>query len=197
ESTTRSFRRNAGNHKVIHIATHAAFNNMQPEKSGLIFAKGASGSDSNWLYLNDIYACDLSSELTLLTACETGRPGYKDGEGLVSLAHAFNYAGSRNILTAIWKVDEQASCQLTASFLKYIQQGLPTDEALRQAKLDYLAGAEGRLADPGYWSGLVLMGTPVTISFTSDLEDHLALAGAGVLLAGMLLTLGFRRRTLK
>jgi hypothetical protein len=35
---------------------------------------------------------------------------------------------------------------------------MPKDEALRKAKLDYIATAEGRTAAPQYWAGLVLMG---------------------------------------
>ena len=158
-----SFKTNAGSHKLIHIATHAVYNDAAPEKSGLIFAKETSRPDSNRLYLKDIYNCDLSSELTLLTACESGRSGYQDGEGMVSLAHAFNYAGSRNIVMALWKIDEHASAMIMESFIRYIKKGIPTDEALRNAKLDYLKQAEGRLTDPCYWSGMVLMGVPETI----------------------------------
>ena len=116
-------------------------------------------------FLYDIYNCNVSSDLTLLTACETGRPGYQDGEGMVSLAHAFNYAGSRSILTGLWKIDEQRSSQITESFIRHLKEGLPSDEALRQAKLDYLSGNPERLLAPAYWSGLVLMGKPGSIQF--------------------------------
>lgn len=41
----------------------------------------------------------MRSQLTVLIACESGKPGYQDGEGMISLAYAFNYAGSKGILT--------------------------------------------------------------------------------------------------
>jgi len=192
-STTSAFRRYAGNHKVIHIATHAEYNNVYPEKSGLIFAK-AGGGESNRINLVDIYNCDLSSDLTILTACESGRPGYQDGEGMVSLAHAFNYAGSKNILTALWKIDEQSSSRITEKFLEYVKQGMSTDEALRQAKLDYLGEAEGRLADPGYWAGLALMGVPRELELRNSTPSTW-IAAAGTLLIPVVVVVFMRRRT--
>lgn len=195
QSTQASFRKYAGNHKVIHIATHAEYNNNCPERSGLIFAKGPTGNDSNYIYLADIYNCNLNSDVTILTACESGRPGLQDGEGMVSLAHAFNYAGSKNILTALWKIDEQVSCQITESFIKYLKKGLATDEALRQSKLDYLERADGRLADPGYWAGLVLMGKPLKVNFSDETNFPVGWAAAGYfLLSGALLFVSFKRR---
>jgi CHAT domain-containing protein len=196
ESTQASFRKYAGNHKVIHIATHAEYNNVYPEKSRLIFAKDSHGTDSNLLYLTDIYNCDLRSDVAVLTACESGRPGYRDGEGMVSLAHAFNYAGSKNILTALWKIDEQSSSVITELFIRNLKEGMPTDEALRSAKLDYLRKANGRLADPGYWAGLVLMGKPIVIDFNSEF-DYVGWTGATIFFVSASLFFISRRRTRK
>lgn len=168
-STQVSFKKNAGKHRIIHIGTHAAFNNVHPEQSGLIFAKNTSGTtDSNFLSLYDIYNCDMQSDITLLTACESGRPGYRDGEGMVSLAHAFNYAGSKSILTALWKIDEQSSSRITELFIENLKKGLLTDEALRNAKLSYLQQSEGRTLAPAYWAGLVMMGEPTQLSLSSS-----------------------------
>jgi len=157
ESNVTSFTRNAGQHKIIYIGTHAEADNEHPEFSKLIFAKQPS-AENNFLYLPEIYNCNLQSNLTILTACETGVPGYQDGEGMISLAHAFNYAGSESIITGLWKIDEEASAIITELFYKNIVDGMAKDEALRQAKLHYLSSSEGRALSPEYWSGLVLIG---------------------------------------
>ncbi|MBL0355842.1 MAG: CHAT domain-containing protein [Chitinophagaceae bacterium] len=95
-STQTSFKQNAGNNRIVHIGTHAEFNNEKPELSRLIFSKNIdSAADNNSLFLYDIYNCNINTDLAILTACESGKPGYEDGEGMVSLAHAFNYAGSK------------------------------------------------------------------------------------------------------
>lgn len=185
-STPSVFRKNAGGHKIIHIGTHAEYNNIYPERSRLIFAKTPSViQDTNSLFLHDIYNCDVQSDLTLLTACETGRPGFQDGEGMVSLAHAFNYAGSRSILTGLWKIDESSSSRITESFISHLKKGLSSDEALRQAKIDYLTQNPDRVLAPAYWSGLVLMGRPGTIDFAQSGWPWWWFAIGGVLLAGV------------
>jgi CHAT domain-containing protein len=182
ESTVNSFRQHAGNHKVIHVGTHAESDNLHPEFSRLIFAKAGSGDD-NSLYLPEIYNCDLTAELAVLTACESGKPGYEDGEGMVSLAHAFHYAGSKSMLTGLWKIDEQASALVMELFYKHLLAGLSKDEALRQAKLDYLQQANGRMLAPQYWAGLILIGDTSPIA----LEEHNGLNRRWVIIAAALL----------
>ena len=169
QATKRVFVNNANEHKIIHIGTHAEANNTNPELSRLVFAKNILDSlnvDDNYLFTYEIYDQNLSSNLAILTACETGKPSYQPGEGMISLAHAFNYAGSESVLTSLWKVDEQSSALIMETFYDYLADGLPKDKALRQAKLDYISKAEGRTASPQYWAGLVLIGdaSPIDIS---------------------------------
>lgn len=160
KSTEQVFKNSAKEHKIIHIGTHAESNNVSPELSRLVFAKSTDSTDldDNYLYTYEIYNTNLSSNLAILTACETGKPSYQAGEGMISLAHAFNYAGSESILTSLWKIDEQSSAKIIEVFYKNIKKGMPKDEALQQAKLTYLSKAEGRTVNPEYWAGLVLIG---------------------------------------
>jgi CHAT domain-containing protein len=169
QSTKQNFKTAANRHRILHIGTHAESNNVSPELSRLLFAKDLSRPDAeenNSLYAFEIYTYELASNLTILTACETGKPGYQAGEGMISLAHAFNYSGSQSILTSLWKVDEQASATIVARFYEYLAEGQTKDQALRQSKLDYLAQAEGRSLSPHYWAGLMVMGdtSPVQLS---------------------------------
>jgi CHAT domain-containing protein len=163
----------AKEHKIIHIGTHAESNNISPELSRLIFAKKTNGEenyDENSLYSYEIYNIDLSSNLAILTACETGKPSYQAGEGMISLAHAFNYAGSESILTSLWEIDEESSAKIVKLFYDNLSLGMPKDEALRKAKLSYIAKAEGRTVAPQYWAGLVLIGDTTPI----DLNNNVA-----------------------
>ena len=162
----------ANEHKIIHIGTHAESNNVSPELSRLIFAKKTDGTknyDENSLYSYEIYNINLSSNLAILTACETGKPTHQAGEGMISLAHAFNYAGSESILTSLWKIDEESSAKIVTLFYDNLTQGMPKDEALRKAKLSYIATAEGRTVAPQYWAGLVLIGDTAPINLSNGL----------------------------
>tara|TARA_R110002072_G_scaffold59514_1_gene151430 strand:- start:8855 stop:12073 length:3219 start_codon:yes stop_codon:yes gene_type:complete len=165
-STEDKFKENAHGHKIIHIGTHAESNNISPELSRLIFAKNGVDSTDNYLYNYEIYNCDLSANLAILTACETGKPSYQPGEGMISLAHAFTYAGSESMLTSLWKIDEKSSTQIIEKFYEFLSEGLPKNEALQKAKLSYLASAEGRTLAPQYWAGMVLIGdtSPVALN---------------------------------
>lgn len=179
-STQSSFRENADNKKIVHIGTHAEFNNEKPELSRLIFSKNTdSSADNNSLFLYDIYNCNINTDLTILTACESGKPGYQDGEGMISLAHAFNYAGSKSILTSLWPVDEESASFITEKFIENLTAKMPAGEALQQAKLQYLQQADGRTKSPAYWAGLVLMGDAgaVTLLPKSEYKNWLLLAG--------------------
>ena len=169
-STKKIFKNSAKEHKIIHIGTHAESNNISPELSRLVFAKSMDSTqmDDNYLYTYEIYNTNLSSNLAILTACETGKPTYQAGEGMISLAHAFNYAGSESILTSLWKIDEQSSATIIALFYKYIEKGWTKDEALQQAKLDYITSADGRTLHPQYWAGLVLIGDTAPIELSSS-----------------------------
>lgn len=169
-STEKLFKNKAKEHKIIHIGTHAESNNVSPELSRLVFAKSidSTTTEDNYLYTYEIYNTNLSSNLAILTACETGKPTYQAGEGMISLAHAFNYAGSESILTSLWKIDEQSSATIIESFYNYLKKGWAKDKALQQAKLDYIATAEGRTVHPQYWAGLVLIGDVAPIELSSS-----------------------------
>ena len=183
-ATVAAFKSNASGHKIIHIGTHAQYNNLNPEKSRLIFSKtGKAYSDSNYLYLDDIYSCNTSSDLTILTACESGRAGYKDGEGMVSIANAFSYSGSNRILTSLWKVDEKSTSKITEDFINLLQQEGSPAEALRKAKLNYLLQAEGRTLAPAHWAGLVIMGNNSNMNFLPVKNNNYPLLiGLGLLI---------------
>lgn len=187
-STIEAFKHNSGKTAVIHIGTHAEANNIYPEYSRLIFSKDLNNPESdNSVYLHEIFNYDLNSRLAVLTACETGKPGYYPGEGMISMAYAFNYAGSESILTGLWKIDEQSSAIITQNFYEYLASGLQKDEALRLAKLKYLEKAEGRMISPGYWAGLVIIGDSSSVQGIQK-SNNKGLIITGVLVLLSLLT---------
>ncbi len=193
EASKDVFAENAREHKIIHIGTHAESNNVSPELSRLIFAKSLEDED-NSLYAYEIYNQNLNSDLSILTACETGKPTYQSGEGMISLAHAFNYAGSKSILTSLWKIDEKSTATIINYFYENLAKGLEKDEALRQAKLTYINNAEGREKQFEYWGGLVLIGDTTALELGTTLKTwHLILLGIFVLSVGRWL-LGTRKR---
>lgn len=194
KASKQIFTNEAKEHKIIHIGTHAESNNLSPELSRLVFAKSLDSlSHDNYLYTYEIYNTNLSSNLAILTACETGKPAYQAGEGMISLAHAFHYAGSESMLTSLWKIDEQSSTKIVALFYKNIKKGWTKDKALQQAKLEYMGSSEGRVLHPQYWAGLVLIGDTSPIEIQSSY--HIIYWITGILLIFFMVWLYLKNRS--
>jgi hypothetical protein len=60
---------------------------------------------------------------------------------------------------------------------------MPKDEALQQAKLQYLKNAEGRMLSPKYWAGLIVMGdlSPVKLGSKLSYPGYWILGGVLIL----------------
>lgn len=197
-STLDQFNREAGQHRILHIGTHALSDNTSPDFSRLIFAKmTARPEEENSLFAKDIYQLDMKSELAVLMACETGKPTFDPGEGMISLAHAFNYAGSKSLLMGIWRIDEQASAQIAETFYRYLFEGKTKDKALQLAKLDYLKNAEGRSLSPEFWAGLIVMGDTSKVEFdpVTDQKLWIGLVLGGFILGILVLWLFYRKKS--
>jgi len=178
ESTASSFRENASGNKIIHIGTHAESDNVSPAYSRLIFAKsGMPDDENNSLYAYQIYGTNMTSNLTMLTACETGNPVYQPGEGMISFTHAFQYAGSESILTSLWNQDEKAGMEISEYFLHFLSKKIAKDKALKNAKLKYLSNNDGRALSPQYWAGLILVGNPEPLNGLHSLLTWYWIAG--------------------
>ena len=91
-----------------------------------------------------------------MSACETGIGKIARGEGIISLARAFKYAGCRNIVMSLWKANDKTTSGIMYDFCKNLKKGMPKDEALQRAKLKYLESSDH--SHPFYWATFVLIG---------------------------------------
>lgn len=184
------FKDKAGDYGIIHLGTHAEMNEVSPLYSKLVLSK--EGTEDGYLHAYEVYRMQLQAELAVLTACETGAGKPQSAEGVRSLAHSFAYAGCPSLVMALWKIDEQSSSQITTKLYEGLAAGEAKNHALRNAKLDYLATADGERAMPFYWAGLVLVGDTSPIPTSQDTSPWLWLTlGVGLFL---LLVLAMRLR---
>ena len=166
------FKRTAPDYRILHLGTHAEINNHSPLHSRLYFAKAMfddpTNADDGYLHAYEIYSMQLRAEMAVLTACETGSGTWRNGEGVISLAHGFMHAGCPSVLMTLWKVDEQASNEVITQFYKYLSKGYNKSKALRMAKMDLIGTNNERLAQPYYWAGLSLVGDPAPLYHDSS-----------------------------
>ncbi len=149
---------------IIHLATHTIVNDIIPDKSLIAFYpfKNIVASENN-LSVQEIYNLKLdATELVVLSACETGTGKLAKGEGLMSLARAFTYAGCPNIISSLWKANDKSTAWIMQRFYTYYNNEDDAVTALQKAKLDYINSPviEKRFKTPNYWAHLVVTGIP-------------------------------------
>jgi CHAT domain-containing protein len=151
----------AENSEILHFAAHAFAPSAQPGRSGIVLSQGEAGhSVFGYLGIAEIHKLKLKASLVVLSACETGVGQDFRGEGMVSLARAFMYAGSPRVIASLWNVDDRATGKLMKRFYEgMFSRGLSPAEALKFAQVA-MQHDEKMLEwrHPYYWAGFVLEG---------------------------------------
>ena len=165
-ATKGNFLKIAENLPLVHFAAHTIISDSLPEESGFIFTKDST--DDNILKVSDLYGLDLNMELAVLAGCQTGFGKYRRGEGLLSLASAFSYAGVPSTVFSLWKVPDLSTKMIMVAFYRNLKRGMKKDKALRIAKQNYLdSPIEQELKHPYYWAGFIIQGNTDPIRFTT------------------------------
>ncbi len=147
---------NHESHCIIHLSLHSFADTSDPIHSGLILA--GEGGRCDTIRVSDIYASSIPSGLTVLSSCNSGYGRSSPGEGMMSIARAFQYAGSRSILMSLWPVEDKSSADIMENFYQGIQNGERSDRALQQAKKRFLDKSGNITSHPAYWAPFVLQG---------------------------------------
>ena len=161
QATYENFSAVAGHTGILHLATHAFLFPDAPLESGLYFYPDEDDNEivaTSRLTMFDIYNTEVGADLVILSACSTGDGDLTAGEGPLSLARAFSYAGSNSVVMSHWRANDASTAEIVLSFLKYLAAGVPKDVALQNAKKDFLATADPLMAHPFFWAGVSLYG---------------------------------------
>ena len=166
---------------ILHIATHGFFfNEYKGEKSDQnlrarlitsdnpLLRSGLALAGSNTYWKSDmsetkgedgiitsieISNLDLSStNLVVLSACETALGDISDTEGVYGLQRAFKMAGAENIIMSLWKVPDEETAILMSLFYKNLKKTRDIADSLRAAQLSMSSSYE-----PFYWAGFILV----------------------------------------
>jgi len=118
--------------KSVHLACHGLVDVEWPAYSCLALAAG-DGEDG-FLTSSEILRLPLQTDLAVLSACETGTGTFIRGEGLMSLARSFMFAGAPRVIASLWNVDDDATAFLMTTFYREWLAGRGTADALRRAQ---------------------------------------------------------------
>jgi CHAT domain-containing protein len=158
QASKKVFLEMAGSYDVLHLATHAKANVKAGEFSFLAFAPTDSEPNNSLISVGELYNCSLNASMVVLSACETGLGEEVRGEGVLSLARAFAFAGARSIVCSLWSVNDKSTMRLMDYFYELRGSGQTNSLTLQNAKLKYLKENPGAGAHPFYWAGFVAIG---------------------------------------
>lgn len=190
-----TFKEKAPDFDILHLAMHTIINDSLPMLSKLVFSKpDQKSTDDGFLNAYEIYNMKLNARLAVLSACETGSGKLQQGEGVMSMARGFIYAGCPSIVMTLWQVEDKSGVKIMEDFYKYLSKGKRKDVALRMAKLNHLNNSDPLTAHPHFWLGYVNIGNPEPLYTSKDIYFIIFLFIALLL---VLADWHFRRRPLK
>ena len=130
-ATETAAKREAGGYRMIHVAAHGIVDDASPMYSWLALAPSPSGEDDGRLEAREVINLPLRADLSVLSACETGRGRVASGEGVIGLSWAFLVAGSANVLVSQWRVDADSTERLVLEFYRAVAGGTPSSRDRR------------------------------------------------------------------
>lgn len=193
-ATERNFREQKGPFGVIHLAMHGVMDAENPMASSLVFTETADSLHDNFLYAYELSNLSIPANLAVLSACETGYGKFQKGEGVLSIARAFRYAGVPSLVMSLWQVNDAATEKVMGFLYESLAEGLEKDEALRQAKLRYLETAKGQAAHPFYWAGWSMLGDARPVALKEKGGFNWGYLGIGLALVVLIALLWWRRK---
>jgi len=159
--------------KILHIATHGFF---QPScqtttkkwdsdfRSGFvlagvnsyIFGQSLPAEVGNGIITAyEISGLNLfSTDLVVLSACETGIGDIIFCEGVYGLRRAFAIAGARALVLSLWSIPDEETKDLMVIFYSLLKSGKGKSEAMREAQL----ALKKKYPHPYFWGAFILQG---------------------------------------
>jgi CHAT domain-containing protein/Tfp pilus assembly protein PilF len=157
-ATERNFKNRAHEFQVLHLAMHTLIDDNNPMFSKLVFSEPEDALEDGFLNTYEIYNLRLNACLAVLSSCRSGYGTMRRGEGVMSLARGFMYSGVPSIVMTNWEIEDKSGAEIMISFYRYLMKGYRKDEALRQARIDFLANTDLLKAHPYFWGAYMCIG---------------------------------------
>lgn len=158
EAAKSTFIQLAAQYRILHLATHGKANPGDGGQCYLALAENPADPNTTLLTAAELYNLPINADLVVLSACETGIGEQLRGEGVLSLARAFAYAGAKSIVASLWRVNDQSTMQIMDAFYAGLKAGKTKHVALGEAKQKYLLENPGKNAHPFFWAAFVGLG---------------------------------------
>ncbi|MDJ1174156.1 CHAT domain-containing protein [Roseofilum capinflatum] len=158
EATEENIAQQIENAPLIHLATHGLLDELEvlgfrtPGALALT-PTGNTRATDGWLTSEEILDLNLTAQLVVLSACNTGR-GDITGDGIIGLSRSLIAAGTPSVLVSLWAVPDAPTSELMQAFYRELPTSNNRAAALRQAMLTTLE----TFPNPKAWAGFTLVG---------------------------------------
>jgi tetratricopeptide (TPR) repeat protein len=150
EATSQALATAAARADILHLAGHGEFDRDHPRRSRLHLADGSITAD-------EVARLDLQGMTVIVSACESGRAGYRAPTGAaIGLGRAFLAAGAHHVLASRWLLDDRVAAETTAALARALADGLPVSAALRRAQQEQRTTTP----HPAHWAAFSVLGHP-------------------------------------
>ena len=175
---------------ALHFTTHGVIDDRESGYSYLALADAVPDTSSlGKLFVSDLYAQQIHAAMVVLSACNMGIGDLHRGEGIISMARGFAYAGAGSIVSTLWNVNDESTAFIMQRFYTHLAAGLPKDEALNLAKNDYLSSDKvgHDIRHPYFWAAYIPIGdmSPLKLQKATPWGLYGALGGILLLVLGI------------
>lgn len=188
EASEDNFKLMSGKCRIIHLATHGYFLDVMPHRStpafdleeergyigenpllssGLFLAganlhgQGAdsAGIEDGILTAYEVSAMDLrGTEMVVLSACETGLGQVSRGTGVNGLRRAFQMAGARTVISALWPLLDKVTAEMITRLYDRKNESIPKlMQEMQIARIKELRD-NNKIDHPRSWAALIAVG---------------------------------------
>ncbi len=116
---------------ILHFATHGRLSEEAPMLSSILLADGQE------LSLHELMGLQLSADLVVLSACQTGLGETTGGDDVLGLTRGLLGAGARTAIVSLWRVNDLSTSFLMSAFYRELLAGGGPASALQEAQ-EYL-----------------------------------------------------------
>lgn len=118
---------------LLHIAAHSEVLLEEPQRSSLLLAN-AGRPDDGRLSAKDIAKLPAKNAVVVLAGCATGWGTLLAGEGVLSLARAFQRAGASTVVASLWPIRDELTAEFFERFYEILGQGKSIAQALADTR---------------------------------------------------------------
>lgn len=166
-----NFKNIAADYSILHFAMHTIIDNNNPMFSKLVFTPqpdDSTNKEDNLLNTYEIFNLNLNAQMVVLSSCNTGNGNLQKGEGIMSMARGFMYAGCKSLGITLWSVDDNSSADLMSYFYEFLANGMTKSMALQSAKIKYLQLADPISTHPHFWASYIIVGDTTQLELRNN-----------------------------